>query len=87
MSLAPKNPNWDLKRDLSKQLRVLEQQTQAAIIGLMRDKLARQSGQLNADAVDESNDLNEAIDAQARRAEAGLDDDDDDDNDNDNGGE
>jgi coiled-coil domain-containing protein 12 len=79
LSLAPKNPNWDLKRELQKQLQVLEQQTQKAIIELMRDKLARHAGQLNADAAEDTNDVNfnEAIDAQARRAEADVDSDDD----------
>ena len=79
LSLAPKNPNWDLKRELQKQLQVLEQQTQKAIIELMRDKMARHAGQLNADAAEDTNDvnLNEAIDAQARRAEADVDSDDD----------
>jgi coiled-coil domain-containing protein 12 len=79
LSLAPKNPNWDLKRELQKQLQVLEQQTQKAIIELMRDKMARHAGQLNADAAEDTNDvnINEAIDAQARRAEADVDSDDD----------
>jgi hypothetical protein len=82
LSLAPKNANWDLKRDLSKQLGVLEHATQKAIIEMVREKVARQ---LSADAPGaESNDLNEAIDAQSRRAEAGMHDDDDDNDNNDN---
>jgi hypothetical protein len=36
-SLAPKNPNWDLKRDIAKQLEFLEHQTQKAIIELIRE--------------------------------------------------
>lgn len=82
LSLAPKNANWDLKRDLSKQLAVLEHQTQKAIIEMVREKVARQLGDGAAEG--EANDLNEAIDAQSRRAEAGLDDNDDDDNADDN---
>jgi ribosomal protein L31E len=66
-----------LKRDLSKQLNVLEHQTQKAIIEMVREKVARHLASEGAAA--ENNDLNEAIDAQSRRAEAGFDDDDDDD--------
>jgi len=89
ISLAPKNPNWDLKRDLSKQLQVLEHQTQAAIIALVREKVAaqnrrqpqqqqQQQQQQHRDA-DANNDLmNEAIDTQAMRAEAAADSDTDD---------
>ena len=76
VSLAPKNPNWDLKRDLAKQLAVLEHQTQKAIIEIVREKLGASAARAAGDDVDDAddhNELNEAIDAQSRRAEAGLD--------------
>eukprot|EP00698_Gefionella_okellyi_P013959 TRINITY_DN3856_c0_g1_i1.p1 TRINITY_DN3856_c0_g1~~TRINITY_DN3856_c0_g1_i1.p1 ORF type:complete len:109 (+),score=27.40 TRINITY_DN3856_c0_g1_i1:71-397(+) len=36
LSLAPKKPNWDLKRDVEKKLAKLEKKTQRAIIELQR---------------------------------------------------
>jgi len=35
-SLAPKKPNWDLKRDIEPSLLKLEKKTRAAIIELIR---------------------------------------------------
>ncbi|KAF7793264.1 hypothetical protein EIP86_004375 [Pleurotus ostreatoroseus] len=44
-SIAPKRPNWDLKRDLDKKLARLERKTQEAIHTLIRQRLAAQKGQ------------------------------------------
>ncbi|XP_066246151.1 coiled-coil domain-containing protein 12 [Euwallacea similis] len=38
-SLAPRKPDWDLKRDLNKKWEKLERQTQKAIAELIRDRL------------------------------------------------
>lgn len=38
-SLAPRKPDWDLKRDIAKKLEKLERQTQKAIAELIRDRL------------------------------------------------
>lgn len=38
-SLAPRKPDWDLKRDVAKKLEKLERQTQKAIAELIRDRL------------------------------------------------
>lgn len=46
-NLAPRKPDWDLKRDVSKKLEILERRTQRAIAELIRDRL-----QLNRDNVD-----------------------------------
>eukprot|EP01126_Amoeba_proteus_P048524 TRINITY_DN5610_c0_g2_i7.p1 TRINITY_DN5610_c0_g2~~TRINITY_DN5610_c0_g2_i7.p1 ORF type:complete len:115 (+),score=26.56 TRINITY_DN5610_c0_g2_i7:58-402(+) len=35
LSLAPKKPNWDLKRDIEEQLELLERQTQLALLDLL----------------------------------------------------
>lgn len=35
-NLAPKKPNWDLKRDIAPKLEKLEKKTQRAIIAMMR---------------------------------------------------
>jgi len=38
-SLAPRKPDWDLKRDVSKKLEKLEKRTQRAIAELIRERL------------------------------------------------
>lgn len=38
-NLAPRKPDWDLKRDLSKKLEILERRTQKAIAELIRERL------------------------------------------------
>lgn len=38
-SLAPRKPDWDLKRDVEKKLQKLERQTQRAIAELIRERL------------------------------------------------
>jgi hypothetical protein len=40
LDIAPKKPNWDLKRDISKKLEKLERRTQGAIVKLIKQKLA-----------------------------------------------
>jgi len=44
-NIAPKRPNWDLKRDMEKKLAKLDRQTQQAIHTLIRQRLAAQKGQ------------------------------------------
>ncbi|KAF8764044.1 Coiled-coil domain-containing protein 12 [Argiope bruennichi] len=36
--LAPRKPDWDLKRDVAKKLEILERRTQKAIAELIREK-------------------------------------------------
>ncbi|KAM7450013.1 Coiled-coil domain-containing protein 12 [Porites harrisoni] len=38
-NLAPRKPDWDLKRDVAKKLEKLEKRTQKAIVELIRDRL------------------------------------------------
>jgi coiled-coil domain-containing protein 12 len=38
LTLAPKKPNWDLKRDVAKKLEKLEKKTQSAILALIKEK-------------------------------------------------
>lgn len=38
-NLAPRKPDWDLKRDVSKKLEKLERRTQKAIAELIRERL------------------------------------------------
>lgn len=46
-SLAPRKPDWDLKRDVSKKLEKLERRTKRAIAELIRERLS--SGDSGAD--------------------------------------
>lgn len=41
VNLAPRKPDWDLKRDVSKKLEKLEKQTQRAIAELIRERLKK----------------------------------------------
>lgn len=43
-NLAPRKPDWDLKRDVSKKLENLERKTQRAIAELIRDRLRSNEG-------------------------------------------
>ncbi|XP_030094711.2 coiled-coil domain-containing protein 12, partial [Serinus canaria] len=45
-NLAPRKPDWDLKRDVSKKLEKLEKRTQRAIAELIRERLKGQEGEL-----------------------------------------
>lgn len=58
-NIAPKRPNWDLKRELEKKLSKLERKTQEAIHTLIRQRLAAQKG--------ESDDLVGSMNAQERQ--------------------
>ncbi|TFY82992.1 hypothetical protein EWM64_g1029 [Hericium alpestre] len=44
LNIAPKRPNWDLKREMEKKLSKLERETQQAIHTLIRQRLATQKG-------------------------------------------
>ncbi|KAK1227607.1 hypothetical protein PQX77_009382 [Marasmius sp. AFHP31] len=57
-NIAPKRPNWDLKRETDKKLEKLERRTQEAIHTLIRQRLATQKG--------ESDDIIGAMKAQEK---------------------
>ncbi|KIK59549.1 hypothetical protein GYMLUDRAFT_1004355 [Collybiopsis luxurians FD-317 M1] len=57
-NIAPKRPNWDLKRETDKKLAKLERRTQEAIHTLIRQRLAAQKG--------DSDDIVGAMKAQER---------------------
>ncbi|KAJ3044930.1 Coiled-coil domain-containing protein 12 [Rhizophlyctis rosea] len=64
-ALAPKKPNWDLKRDLETKMEKLERRTQAAIADLIRERLQK------------AGDVAEAAGAADAERTAGIDLDDD----------
>ncbi len=45
-NLAPRKPDWDLKRDIAPKLEKLERRTQKAIAELIRERLQGQSADL-----------------------------------------
>ncbi|XP_076593162.1 coiled-coil domain-containing protein 12 [Chaetodon auriga] len=47
-NLAPRKPDWDLKRDVAKKLEKLERRTQRAIAELIRDRLQGSDQELAA---------------------------------------
>ncbi|KAI0807891.1 mRNA splicing factor [Fomes fomentarius] len=61
-NIAPKRPNWDLKRELDKKLSRLERKTQESIHTLIRQRLATQNGQ--------SDDIVGAMNAQEQAGQA-----------------
>ncbi|KAM9308861.1 coiled-coil domain-containing protein 12 [Gastrophryne carolinensis] len=60
-NLAPRKPDWDLKRDVAKKLEKLEKRTQRAIAELIRERLKGQEENL-AMAVESVNQNNEDSD-------------------------
>ncbi|CAG8482280.1 5134_t:CDS:2 [Ambispora gerdemannii] len=71
-NLAPKKPNWDLKRDVEKKLAKLDKKTQVAIAQLIRIRLQ--------DETDAKTDLADAVNSQDKqRQQGGKDDSGDDD--------
>jgi len=56
MNLAPRKPDWDLKRDVASKLEKLERRTQKAIAELIRDRLKEENTSL-ADAVGQAESL------------------------------
>lgn len=71
-SIAPKRPNWDLKREMERKLAKLERRTQEAILQLTRQRLAAQQGRGSDD------DVVGAMNAQIRQQEAANSSDEDD---------
>lgn len=45
LNVAPRKPNWDLKRDVSKKVEKLNRLTQKAIVELLREKLAQEAAE------------------------------------------
>ncbi|XP_061176243.1 coiled-coil domain-containing protein 12-like [Saccostrea echinata] len=63
VNLAPRKPDWDLKRDVAKKLEKLERKTQRAIAELIRERLQAGNEDLalavNAATVDRRNEDND----------------------------
>ncbi|KAL5244975.1 hypothetical protein ACI65C_012385 [Semiaphis heraclei] len=61
-TLAPRKPDWDLKRDIEKRMSKLERRTQRAIAELIRDRLKGEQNIDLATAVNEGARANAQID-------------------------
>ena len=59
LSLAPRKPDWDLKRDAEKKLKRLEKRTAKAIAELTRERLLSDQKQSLAEVVATTSKLNE----------------------------
>ena len=51
MNLAPRKPDWDLKRDIAKKLEKLERRTARAIGEIIRERLKTEDSEDLANAV------------------------------------
>ncbi|UJR20336.1 hypothetical protein I4U23_023467 [Adineta vaga] len=60
LSLAPRKPDWDLKRDVEKKLKRLEKRTARAIAELTRERLLKEQKESLAEVVATTSKLNEA---------------------------
>lgn len=56
MNVAPRKPNWDLKRDVAKKMERLNRMTQKAIVELLREKLAREAAAGSSGSEEEESD-------------------------------
>lgn len=50
-NLAPRKPDWDLKRDVAKKLEILDRRTQRAIAEIIRERLQSTDGNVDLQAV------------------------------------
>ncbi|EST07333.1 mRNA splicing factor, Cwf18 [Kalmanozyma brasiliensis GHG001] len=57
-NIAPKRPNWDLKRDLEKRLKKLERRDKEAVILLIRQRIQAQQRAAGLDANADRNEEN-----------------------------
>lgn len=61
-TLAPRKPDWDLKRDIEKRMAKLERRTQRAIAELIRERLKGEENIDLASAVNEGARANAQVD-------------------------
>ena len=66
LNLAPKRPNWDLKRDLEPQMKRLRGMTDRAILRLIAQRVATEQQQGDGD--EQQVDLAKAVDRQQKLA-------------------
>ena len=59
MNVAPRKPNWDLKRDVAKKMERLNRMTQKAIVELLREKLAREAEEGSSGSEEEEEESDE----------------------------
>mmetsp|Transcript_49945 Transcript_49945/g.127063 ORF Transcript_49945/g.127063 Transcript_49945/m.127063 type:complete len:178 (-) Transcript_49945:177-710(-) len=78
LAIAPRKPNWDLKRDVERKMQVLQARTDRAVVQLIRQRIKQDKGGgkpdgTTPDAADEKSRRDEASMALAREvAKAGT---------------
>jgi len=45
LNIAPRKPNWDLKRDVAKKMEKLQRRTQLAIVDMIKDRIANEAAE------------------------------------------
>mmetsp|Transcript_9681 Transcript_9681/g.19012 ORF Transcript_9681/g.19012 Transcript_9681/m.19012 type:complete len:153 (+) Transcript_9681:65-523(+) len=55
LNIAPRKPNWDLKRDVAKKMEKLQRRTQLAIVELIKERIAKEAAE-EAGSGDEESD-------------------------------
>ena len=75
LNLAPKRPNWDLKRDLEPQMKKLRSLTDRSIVKLIAQRVAAEQEEQQGEG-GEQVDLAAAVDRGVRRDLAAAEDDD-----------
>ena len=53
LNIAPKKPDWDLKRDVEKRMSKLHRRTQRAIVDLIRQRLEQEAAEASGGEEDE----------------------------------
>jgi len=49
LNIAPRKPNWDLKRDVAKKMEKLNRRTQLAIVELLKERIEREAAEASDD--------------------------------------
>ena len=60
LNIAPKKPNWDLKRDITKKMDKLNRRTQVAIVEIIKERIAQQAAEESSE--EESDEEDEEAD-------------------------
>ena len=56
LNIAPRKPNWDLKRDVAKKMEKLNRRTQLAIVELIRERIAAEAQEGSDDGEGDESD-------------------------------
>ncbi|GAB2217697.1 hypothetical protein Drorol1_Dr00000901 [Drosera rotundifolia] len=63
LNIAPKKPNWDLRRDVQKKLDKLERRTEKAILKMLEEKVKQKMSEAAIEAAEGADEADNAADA------------------------